>query len=199
MSILSAGTFFGALFAFPMGDMVGRKWGIVASCMIFSFGVGLQLDTHWPTFIVGRVIAGIGVVCRVFCCKPCAILWLPSFFRGSSHVWSPCINQRYKKKKVTLLLCLSDLWLSQSYSAPLKNCGVSLSDFISLQVSLSCHLVFSSFCWCFQLVTSFFFWKTVTVGALLSAVVLNSTQNRPDHSAWRVCCFYHMQKILLRV
>ena len=62
VSILSAGTFFGALFAFPMGDMVGRKWGLVASCVIFCLGVGLQLDTHWITFIVGRVIAGIGVV-----------------------------------------------------------------------------------------------------------------------------------------
>jgi sugar porter (SP) family MFS transporter len=61
VSILSAGTFFGALLAFPMGDKVGRKWGIVASCAIFCVGVGMQLDTHWPTFIVGRVIAGIGV------------------------------------------------------------------------------------------------------------------------------------------
>ena len=46
-----------------MGDMVGRKWGLVASCMIFCLGVGLQLDTKWATFVVGRVIAGIGVVC----------------------------------------------------------------------------------------------------------------------------------------
>ncbi|KAJ7667077.1 monosaccharide importer [Mycena rosella] len=61
VSILSAGTFFGALLAFPMGDMVGRKWGIVASCVVFSLGVGLQLDTKWATFVVGRVIAGLGV------------------------------------------------------------------------------------------------------------------------------------------
>jgi len=61
VSILSAGTFFGALLAFPMGDMVGRKWGIVFSCVIFSLGVGLQLDTKWATFVVGRVIAGLGV------------------------------------------------------------------------------------------------------------------------------------------
>jgi MFS family permease len=54
VSILSAGTFFGALLAFPMGDMVGRKWGIVFSCVIFSLGVGLQLDTKWATFVVGR-------------------------------------------------------------------------------------------------------------------------------------------------
>ncbi|KAF7354670.1 putative glucose transporter rco-3 [Mycena sanguinolenta] len=61
VSILSAGTFFGALLAFPMGDMVGRKWGIVCSCLVFSLGVGLQLDTRWATFVVGRVIAGLGV------------------------------------------------------------------------------------------------------------------------------------------
>lgn len=48
-----------------MGDRVGRKWGLVASCLIFALGVGLQLDDRWATFIVGRVIAGIGVVCSV--------------------------------------------------------------------------------------------------------------------------------------
>ncbi|KAJ7461782.1 general substrate transporter [Mycena galericulata] len=61
VSILSAGTFCGALFAYPMGDIVGRKWGIVSSCCVFALGVGLQLDTKWATFIVGRFIAGLGV------------------------------------------------------------------------------------------------------------------------------------------
>jgi sugar porter (SP) family MFS transporter len=117
VSILSAGTFFGALFAFPMGDMVGRKWGIVASCIIFSLGVGLQLDTHWPVFIIGRVIAGIGV---------------------------------------GLVSCLIPMY--QSECAPKKLRG--------LIVGL------------YQL--------AITVGALLSAIVLNATQNRPNHSAWRI-------------
>jgi MFS family permease len=54
VSILSAGTFFGALLAFPMADIVGRKWGIIASCGVFCLGVGLQLDTHWAAFVVGR-------------------------------------------------------------------------------------------------------------------------------------------------
>jgi SP family sugar:H+ symporter-like MFS transporter len=57
---LSAGTFVGALLSFPLGDMIGRKWGLVSACVIFSLGVGIQLDTHWGTFVVGRVIAGIG-------------------------------------------------------------------------------------------------------------------------------------------
>lgn len=37
-----------------MADIVGRKWGIIASCGVFSLGVGLQLDTHYVTFVVGR-------------------------------------------------------------------------------------------------------------------------------------------------
>ncbi|KAF9515075.1 hypothetical protein BS47DRAFT_1381619 [Hydnum rufescens UP504] len=61
VSILSAGTFFGALLSFPLGDLVGRKWGLISSCIIFCLGVGLQLDTRWVTFVVGRVVAGLGV------------------------------------------------------------------------------------------------------------------------------------------
>ncbi|KAF9476794.1 monosaccharide importer [Pholiota conissans] len=61
VSILSAGTFFGALFAYPLGDRIGRKYGIVTGCLVFFLGIGLQLDTKWVTFVVGRVIAGLGV------------------------------------------------------------------------------------------------------------------------------------------
>lgn len=60
MSILSAGTFFGALIAFPLGDKVGRKYGLVSSCAIFAVGVGMQLSTIWGVFVSGRVIAGLG-------------------------------------------------------------------------------------------------------------------------------------------
>ena len=47
-----------------MGDIVGRKWGLIMSCLVFSLGVGLQLDTRWGVFVIGRVIAGFGVVCK---------------------------------------------------------------------------------------------------------------------------------------
>ena len=94
VSILSAGTFFGALLAFPMGDRVGRKWGLVAACAVFSLGVGLQLDTRWATFIVGRVIAGLGVVSKnthdAFICA-CSD---DGFSRVSSPPSCPCTNQR---------------------------------------------------------------------------------------------------------
>jgi sugar porter (SP) family MFS transporter len=61
-SILSAGTFFGALFAYPVGDFLGRRLGIVFACLVFSVGVALQTAaTAIPVFTVGRVFAGLGV------------------------------------------------------------------------------------------------------------------------------------------
>ncbi|KAF9535187.1 monosaccharide importer [Crepidotus variabilis] len=117
VSILSVGTFFGALLAFPMGDMVGRKWGLVASCLIFCVGVGLQLDTKWSTFIGGRVVAGFGV---------------------------------------GLVSCLVPMYQSECAPKSIRGLIVGL----------------------YQL--------TITIGALIAAIVLNSTKDRPNHSAWRI-------------
>ncbi|KAH9978316.1 MFS monosaccharide transporter [Russula compacta] len=62
VSILSAGTFFGALLAAPFADILGRKWGTVASCLVFSIGIALQTAaTELALFVVGRVFAGLGV------------------------------------------------------------------------------------------------------------------------------------------
>jgi len=63
VSILSAGTFFGALSASPFGDLLGRRWGLIASCgLVFNFGVILQTaSTSQPLFIAGRFFAGFGV------------------------------------------------------------------------------------------------------------------------------------------
>lgn len=62
VSILSAGTFFGALGAAPMGDFVGRRWGLIASTGVFSLGVALQTAaTAIPIFLAGRFFAGFGV------------------------------------------------------------------------------------------------------------------------------------------
>ncbi|KAJ7165896.1 monosaccharide importer [Mycena filopes] len=117
VSILSAGTFIGALLAFPMGDMVGRKYGITCSCVIFALGVGLQLDTKWSTFVVGRVIAGLGV---------------------------------------GLVSCLVPMYQSECSPKNIRGLIVGL----------------------YQL--------AITIGALLAAIVLNSTKDRTDHSAWRI-------------
>ena len=40
VSILSAGTFFGALFAAPFGDLLGRRLGLISSAgVVFNLGV----------------------------------------------------------------------------------------------------------------------------------------------------------------
>ncbi|KAH7386719.1 glucose transporter-like protein [Phaeosphaeria sp. MPI-PUGE-AT-0046c] len=63
VSILSAGTFFGALLAAPFADILGRRIGLLAAVgIVFNFGVILQTaSTRQPLFIAGRFFAGLGV------------------------------------------------------------------------------------------------------------------------------------------
>jgi len=62
VSILSAGTFFGALGAAVIADRIGRRWSLIVSSGIFSFGVILQTAaTEIPMFVAGRFFAGFGV------------------------------------------------------------------------------------------------------------------------------------------
>jgi sugar porter (SP) family MFS transporter len=62
VSILSAGTFFGALTAAPVADMVGRRLGLVVCTLVFCLGVILQtVATEIPMFVAGRFFAGYGV------------------------------------------------------------------------------------------------------------------------------------------
>ncbi|KAH8757052.1 general substrate transporter [Hyaloscypha finlandica] len=62
VSILSAGTFFGALTAAPIADAIGRRFGLISSTLIFIFGVVLQTAaTAIPLFAAGRFFAGFGV------------------------------------------------------------------------------------------------------------------------------------------
>ncbi|KAH0369432.1 hypothetical protein KCU65_g3244, partial [Aureobasidium melanogenum] len=62
VSILSAGTFFGALFAGALADWIGRRTTIIVGCGVFSVGVILQVaSTSVPLIVVGRLVAGVGV------------------------------------------------------------------------------------------------------------------------------------------
>ncbi len=62
VSILSAGTFFGALGAAPIADRIGRRFSLIVSCCVFIFGVVLQTAaTHLALFVAGRFFAGFGV------------------------------------------------------------------------------------------------------------------------------------------
>ncbi|KAG0670375.1 hypothetical protein C6P40_004276 [Pichia californica] len=61
-SILSAGTFFGALIAGDLADNIGRKITVILGCIVFIIGVILQIiSTTIALLAVGRVIAGFGV------------------------------------------------------------------------------------------------------------------------------------------
>ncbi|KUJ16329.1 general substrate transporter [Mollisia scopiformis] len=61
-SILSAGTFFGALIAGDLADWFGRRTTIIAGCFIFLIGVILQTASSGLGLLVaGRLIAGFGV------------------------------------------------------------------------------------------------------------------------------------------
>jgi len=62
VSILSAGTFFGALTAAPVADLVGRRLGLVVCTVVFCIGVIMQTAaTAIPLFVAGRFFAGYGV------------------------------------------------------------------------------------------------------------------------------------------
>ncbi|KAJ1025862.1 hypothetical protein NDA16_002488 [Ustilago loliicola] len=62
VSILSAGTFVGALAGAPISDILGRRWGMQIALLVFCVGVVMQMaTTDLGVFIGGRVIAGLGV------------------------------------------------------------------------------------------------------------------------------------------
>ncbi|KAF8605370.1 general substrate transporter [Ceratobasidium sp. AG-I] len=62
VSILSAGTFFGALTSGLIADNFGRRAGIITSCILFSVGVAVQVAAaNIAVFAVGRTITGYGL------------------------------------------------------------------------------------------------------------------------------------------
>ncbi|CAK4031647.1 Low-affinity glucose transporter HXT3 [Lecanosticta acicola] len=62
VSVFTGGAFFGAFFAGPTGDLLGRKKTILLGALIFILGGGLQTGAHTLGYLYsGRAIAGIGV------------------------------------------------------------------------------------------------------------------------------------------
>jgi sugar porter (SP) family MFS transporter len=65
VSILSAGTFFGAIAAGDIADRMGRKWTVILGCLIYTIGVVIQMLTGLgdalAVIVVGRLVAGVGV------------------------------------------------------------------------------------------------------------------------------------------
>ncbi|KAM7184366.1 General substrate transporter [Naviculisporaceae sp. PSN 640] len=65
VSILSCGTFFGAIIAGDVADWIGRKWTVILGCLIYMIGVVVQMITGagdaLGAIVAGRLIAGLGV------------------------------------------------------------------------------------------------------------------------------------------
>ncbi|OQD63509.1 hypothetical protein PENPOL_c009G00062 [Penicillium polonicum] len=66
VSILSAGTFFGAVLAGDVAEWFGRKWTVICGCVIYAIGIVIQMLTGiggnaLGIIAAGRLIAGIGV------------------------------------------------------------------------------------------------------------------------------------------
>ncbi len=61
-SILSAGTFFGAIIAGDVADFIGRRMTIITGCLVFTVGCILETaSTGLGVMVPGRLIAGSGV------------------------------------------------------------------------------------------------------------------------------------------
>jgi len=63
VSLLSAGSFAGALLGVPFADLAGRRGAIFGASAIFSVGVIVQVAPYqnYGAFLAGRFIAGMGV------------------------------------------------------------------------------------------------------------------------------------------
>ncbi|RYP59811.1 hypothetical protein DL769_008393 [Monosporascus sp. CRB-8-3] len=62
-SILSCGTFFGALMAGDIADQIGRRTTVILGCLVFMVGVALQTahSSGLGLIVSGRLVAGFGV------------------------------------------------------------------------------------------------------------------------------------------
>jgi MFS family permease len=80
-AIYDIGCFFGAIMAFVIGDMIGRKKTILLGTTIMSIGALLQITAYGvPQMIVGRIVAGIGNGCNT------ATVSLQGYLSGLSNI-----------------------------------------------------------------------------------------------------------------
>jgi MFS family permease len=127
VSILSAGTFFGAIIAGDVADIIGRKWTVIAGCVIYLIGVVIQMLTgpevdSLGAIVAGRVIAGLGVGFE----SAIVILYMSEIVSSICILWQRCTR------------------LTTNYSAPAKSVALWLLATNSASPSASCWHLLSS-------------------------------------------------------
>ncbi|KAJ5682194.1 hypothetical protein N7462_005359 [Penicillium macrosclerotiorum] len=63
VSLLTAGCFFGSIFAAFLNDRIGRRYSLMIFCVVFLVGAAIQVAAHHELGMIygGRVIAGLGI------------------------------------------------------------------------------------------------------------------------------------------
>ncbi|BGP20979.1 hypothetical protein JCM10213_000194 [Rhodosporidiobolus nylandii] len=65
VSTYQGGCFFGSLLGYPAGQLLGRRWGLLASALVFCLGAGVMLAADGARGLGpiygGRIVAGLGI------------------------------------------------------------------------------------------------------------------------------------------
>lgn len=63
VSLLTAGCFFGSIFAAILNDRIGRRYSLMIFSVVFLLGAALQVGAHHDIGMIygGRVVAGLGI------------------------------------------------------------------------------------------------------------------------------------------
>lgn len=65
VSVFQAGAFWGALMIYPVGELIGRKIGLIISGLLLTIGAGISLiargDRGLGAVYAGRVLTGVGI------------------------------------------------------------------------------------------------------------------------------------------
>lgn len=63
VSLLTAGCFFGAIFAAVLNDRLGRRYSLMIFTLVFLLGAAIQTGAHHNIGMIygGRVVAGLGI------------------------------------------------------------------------------------------------------------------------------------------
>ncbi|KAL1964529.1 hypothetical protein VTN77DRAFT_6826 [Rasamsonia byssochlamydoides] len=63
VSLLTAGCFFGSIFAAILNDRIGRRYSLMIFSVVFLLGAALQVGAHHEIGMIygGRVVAGLGI------------------------------------------------------------------------------------------------------------------------------------------